>query len=101
MEMATAIDEVVANYISKILSREMYPEQSYKSCSGVLNLAKRVGKQRLINACRRADGYGLYNYGIIDQILRSKADNIAFEDDEPTNPSIPLHENIRGQEYYE
>jgi len=101
MEMATAIDEVVANYISKILSREMYPEQSYKSCSGVLNLAKRVGKQRLINACRRADGYGLYNYGIIDQILRSKADNIAFEDNEPTNPSIPLHENIRGQEYYE
>ena len=101
MEMATAIDEVVANYISKILSREMYPEQSYKSCSGVLNLAKRVGKQRLINACRRADGYGLYNYGIIDQILRSKADNIAFEDDEPTNPSIPLHENIRGQDYYE
>ena len=101
MEMATAIDEVVANYISKILSREMYPEQSYKSCSGVLNLAKRVGKQRLINACRRADGYGLYNYGIIDQILRSKADNIAFEDDEPTNPTIPLHENIRGQEYYE
>lgn len=80
MEMATAIDEVVANYISKILSREMYPEQSYKSCSGVLNLAKRVGKQRLINACRRADGYGLYNYGIIDQILRSKADNIAFEE---------------------
>jgi transposase len=101
MEMATTIDEVVANYISKILSREMYPEQSYKSCSGVLNLAKRVGKQRLINACRRADGYGLYNYGIIDQILRSKADNIAFEDDEPTNPSIPLHENIRGQDYYE
>jgi hypothetical protein len=101
MEMATAIDEVVANYISKILSREMYPEQSYKSCSGVLNLAKRVGKQRLINACRRADGYGLYNYGIIDQILRSKADNIAFEDDEPTNPSMPLHENIRGQDYYE
>lgn len=101
MEMATAIDEVVANYIAKILSREMYPEQSYKSCSGVLNLAKRVGKQRLINACKRADGYGLYNYGIIDQILRSKADNIAFEDDEPTNPSMPLHENIRGQDYYE
>ncbi len=101
IEMATAIDEVVANYISKILSREMYPEQSYKSCSGVLNLAKRVGKQRLINACRRADGYGLYNYGIIDQILRSKADNIAFEDDEPTNPSMPLHGNIRGQDYYE
>jgi transposase len=100
MAMATAIDIVVANYIAKILSREMYPEQSYKSCSGVLNLAKRVGKERIINACKRADSYGLYNYGIIDQILRSKADYIAFEDD-LANPSMPSHENIRGQNYYE
>jgi transposase len=100
MAMATAIDEVVASYIAKILSREMYPEQSYKSCSGVLSLAKRVGKQRLINACKRADSYNLYNYGIIDQILRSKADYIAFEDD-LSNPDMPPHENIRGQDYYE
>jgi transposase len=100
IEMAKAIDEVVANYISKILSREMYPEQSYKSCSGVLSLAKRVGKQRLINACKRADSYSIYNYGIIDQILRSKADYIALEDD-LFNPSMPPHENIRGQDYYE
>lgn len=100
MATATAIDEVVATYISKILSREMYPEQSYKSCSGVLNLAKRVGNQRLINACKRADSYGIYNYGIIDQILRSKADYIDFEDELP-NPSMPSHENIRGQDYYE
>jgi transposase len=100
MAIATAIDEVVANYIAKILAREMYPEQSYKSCSGVLNLAKRVGNQRLINACKRADSYSLYNYGIIDQILRSKADFIAFEDDIP-HPSMPSHDNIRGQDYYE
>jgi transposase len=100
MERATAIDEVVANYISKILSREMYPEQSYKSCSGVLNLASRYPKERVINACKRADSYNIYNYGIIDQILRSKADYIAFEDD-LSNPSMPPHENIRGQNYYE
>ena len=100
MERATAIDEVVANYISKILSREMYPEQSYKSCSGVLNLASRYTKERMINACKRADSYNVYNYGIIDQILRSKADYIAFEDD-LSNPSMPTHENIRGQDYYE
>ena len=100
MAMASAIDEVVANYIAKILAREMYPEQSYKSCSGVLSFANRVGKQRLINACKRADSYNLYNYGIIDQILRSKADYIAFEDDLP-NPDMPLHGNIRGQNYYQ
>jgi transposase len=100
MATASSIGEVVAHYIAKILAREMYPEQSYKSCSGVLSFAKRVGNARLINACKRADSFGIYNYGIIDQILRSKADAIPFED-EISNPDMPSHENIRGQNYYE
>jgi len=100
MTMAAVISQEVADYVAKILAREQYPEQSYKSCSGVLSFAKRVGNQRLTNACKRADSYGLYNYGIIDQILRSKADFIAFEEEEP-NPSMPSHDNIRGQHYYE
>lgn len=100
MSTATAISEIVAQYIAKILARELYPEQSYKSCSGVLSFAKRVGHIRLTNACKRADGFGLYNYGIIDQILRSKADAIPFED-ETINENMPEHENIRGQHYYE
>lgn len=100
MATASSIGEAVAQYIAKILAREMYPEQSYKSCSGVLSFAKRVGNNRLINACKRADGFGIYNYGIIDQILRSKADAIPFEDEIP-NSVMPLHENIRGQDYYE
>jgi hypothetical protein len=100
MATATAISEVVAQYIGKILAREMYPEQSYKSCSGVLSFAKRVGNTRLTNACKRADSYGVYNYGIIDQILRSKADQIPV-DDEIINPYMPSHDNIRGQDYYE
>jgi len=100
MATASSIGEAVAQYIARILAREMYPEQSYKSCSGVLSFAKRVGNARLINACKRADSFGIYNYGIIDQILRSKADGIPFEDEIP-NPVMPLHENIRGQDYYE
>lgn len=102
MTIAEAIGEAVANYIAKILAREQYPEQSYRSCSGVLGFAKRagVGNQRLINACKRADSYGVYNYNIIDQILRSKADHIVF-DDEQEPSTMPSHENIRGQNYYE
>jgi transposase len=100
MATASSISEVVAQYIAKILARELYPEQSYKSCSGVLSFAKRVGNARLINACKRADSFGIYNYGIIDQILRSNADAIPFED-EIANPDMPSHENIRGQDYYE
>ena len=100
MATASAISDIVAGYIAKILSRELYPEQSYKSCSGVLSFAKRVGNVRLSNACKRADSFGIYNYGIIDQILRSKADTISFEDELP-NLYMPAHDNIRGQDYYE
>lgn len=102
MASATAIGEAVANYIAKILAREQYPEQSFRSCSGVLSFAKRagIGPQRLINACKRADSYGVYNYNIIDQILRSKADHIVFDDEEEPS-TMPSHENIRGQNYYE
>jgi transposase len=100
MTTANEIGAGVAQYIAKILAREVYPEQSYRSCSGVLNFAKRVGNTRLINACKRADSYGIYNYGIIDQILRSKADAIPMEDEIPTT-DMPTHENVRGADYFE
>lgn len=100
MTTANEIGESVAQYIAKILAREVYPEQSYKSCTGVLNFAKRVGNARLVNACKRADSYGVYNYGIIDQILRTKADAIPIEDEIPTT-DMPSHENVRGADYYE
>ena len=100
MATAASFGAVVAQYIAKILARELYPEQSYKSCSGVLSFAKRVGNTRLINACKRADSYGIYNYGIIDQIMRSKADAIPVEDEIP-GQDMPSHENICGQNYFE
>ena len=100
MTTANAIGESVAKYIAKILAREVYPEQSYRSCIGVLSFAKRVGDTRLINACKRAESYGIYNYGIIDQILRSKADTIPMEDEIP-NTDMPSHDNVRGADYYE
>ena len=49
-------------FIVHILERKQHPEQAYKSCMGVLSLAKKVGEDRLINACKRAIEYNLYNY---------------------------------------
>lgn len=88
MSTASAIGEIVAAYKAKILAREVYPEHSYKSCSVVLSFTKRVGNTRLVNVCKRADSYSVYNYGIIDQILRTKADAIPMED-EILNTDMP------------
>ena len=98
------IDPVVAGYIEKVLARNEYPEKNYRACQGIINFKKRVGDTRLINACRRADSFNVYNYGIIERILLSKADFIPMDDEsEQTNdePSMPQHDNIRGEDYYQ
>lgn len=57
-------------YIIAILEKKQHPEQSYKSCLGVLHLAKKYGRERLDGACRRAAEYGAYNYNMVERILK-------------------------------
>jgi transposase len=99
IEEASAIHEHVAIYIIEIIERKQHPEQAYKSCSGILNLKRKVGSERLINACRRAHSFGVYNYPIIVQILEKKLDQWA--DDQKEEIPMPQHPNIRGGDYYE
>jgi transposase len=98
------IGVAVMEYIKKVLARNEYPEKNYRACQGIINYKKRVGETRLINACRRADSFNVYNFGIIERILRSKADFIPLDDEQqlPLNSNaMPLHDNIRGEDYYE
>ncbi len=97
---AAAIHPDVKTFITQIFERKKHPEQSYKSCMGVLSFEKKVGKDRLIKACQRALDYEIYNYKIIQKILDTKMDQ--FGDDEKQEQlTIPDHENIRGEDYYQ
>jgi len=98
------IGEAVAAYIKKVLSRNEYPEKNYRACQGIINYKKRVGATRLTNACRRADSFNVYNFGIIERILKSKADFIPLDDELPPahgGNGMPQHDNIRGEDYYQ
>ena len=97
---ASSIHEDVRLYILKILERKQHPEQAYKSCIGILSFSRKVGNERLQMACRRALGYGIYNYKTIQSILENKMDSYQdnlFADELP----MPSHENIRGEDYYQ
>jgi len=95
---AGKIDESVKEFIINILERKQHPEQSYKSCMGVLAFAKKVGNERLASACKRALEHQVYNYKIIQKILEKGLDKI--DNDEPEDPELPFHDNIRGTNYY-
>jgi transposase len=98
LHWAEGIHEDVKLYILKILDRKQHPEQAYKSCVGVLSFAKKVGNERLIKACQRALDYGIYNYKTIQKILEKGLDK---HDEENEQLQMPLHENIRGENYYQ
>jgi transposase len=98
------IDVAVMEYIKKVLSRNEYPEKNYRACQGIINYKKRVGATRLINACKRADSFNVYNFGIIERILISKADFIPLDEVQSTSNdgnNMPHHDNIRGEDYYQ
>lgn len=94
---AKAIDVVVEEYIRQVLLKKQHPEQAYKSCQGILSFASRVGVARLINACKRANEVGYYNYKTIDDILKRHLDKY---ENEPSTTAMPSHDNIRGGDYY-
>jgi hypothetical protein len=99
---AQEIHEDVALYIQSILEHKQHPEQAYKSCSGILHLHRKFGSERLINACRRAQSYRVFNYPIILQILGKNLDSLTAEEqlDAAATTEMPEHDNIRGKSYY-
>ena len=99
---AENIGQEVKELIFHILEKKQHPEQGYKSCIGILSLAKKYGNEGLINACRRALEYGFYNYKTVQNILEKGLDTMNEDDIEiHSQLEIPMHENIRGQEYYQ
>lgn len=98
IQEAEQIHEDVARYISAVLEHKSYPEQAYKSCSGILSFARRVGHERLANACRWAENLRQYNYPIIEEILTKQLDGLQPEAEQGV---IPSHKNIRRKDYYQ
>jgi transposase len=101
LKRAQVIGADTYKYILEILNRRQHPEQSYKTCQGILNYAYKVGNDRLNAACRRAEFYGDYSYKTIVSILEKGLDKEAFDlDPEKDYRPMPKHGNIRGNNYY-
>jgi len=85
--------------VQSILKEKKFPEQAFKSCSGVIHLSKKFGDVRLAKACKRAISYGTYSYQTVKEILLKNLDK---NDEEQLPLMLPVeHENVRGSDYYE
>jgi hypothetical protein len=98
IKWAESIDESVKTFIIRLMDSKAHPEQAYKACQGVLGYERKVGRERLINACKRAIEYENYSYHAIKSILENKYDLLSYTE---LLTDIPQHENIRGENYYQ
>jgi transposase len=81
-----------------ILCERPHPEQGFRSCLGILRLAKRYGDARLESACVRAVAVNARSYRIVESMLRRGLDSTPLAQDAPS--LVADHENLRGPDYY-
>ncbi len=100
VNQANAISEEVALFIERLMESKTHPEMAYKACSGVISLGKRMGNDRLINACKKAIKFGVYHYHFIEDLLKKNIENQDLGEWSEIKPT-PSHKNVRGKEYYD
>lgn len=85
--------------VETILRTRRHPEQGFRSCVGILRLAKGYGAERLETACERALDIGARSYTSVASILKNGLDRQPRRaPPEPT--AIQPHANLRGAGYY-
>lgn len=99
LSWADGIGTPTRSVIEKILASKSHPEQAYKSCVGILGFARKVGNERLNNACKRAIYYQSYSYQGVKSILDKGLDKQKVTEEKQY--VLPLHDNIRGKDYYQ
>ena len=97
-EDARRIGPHVHGFVVAVMGRQNNPEFGFRSCYGVLRLAKGHEPERFDAACRYALELGVKTYRDLDNILRTGADRA---DSEQADNGEPIdHSNIRGASYY-
>ncbi|KAB2910166.1 MAG: IS21 family transposase [Hyphomicrobiaceae bacterium] len=95
---AAGIGPQTAILVEVIMRERTHPEQGFRSCVGIIGLAKSYGPERLEAACSRALEIGARSYTSVVSILKNNLDR-----NRPATPAegpAIVHANIRGSTYF-
>jgi len=88
-----------AQLIAAVLTSRLHPQQAYRTCLGILGLAKRYTAARLEAACRYALPAGIRSYKGLHHILDAQLDRLTPVETPPAVLTTD-HANVRGPAYY-
>jgi transposase len=80
--------------IEAIMEHRVHPEHGFRSCLGIVRLAKLYTPERVEEACKRALELKAYNYKSVKSLLEHGLEKVS-----PTirEKITPLHDHVRGE----
>lgn len=96
---AAGVGDNARALVEVILRSRRHPEQGFRSCVGILRLARTFGSDRLEAACGRSLEIGAHSWSSVRSILQNGLDRSARRPT-PSNHVNPDHGNLRGPGYY-
>jgi len=97
IEWAIRIGPQTAALVEATLRSRPFPEQAYRSCLGILSLARKYDPVLLEQACQSVFEAKEFSYKALVQELIYLQKQVTA----PLVETLPTHENIRGAEYYQ
>jgi transposase len=90
---AAKVGPQTAVYMTALLRSRPYPQQAFRTCLGVLDLARKHSSIHIELACQHLLPANLLTY----QDLKSELEQLS---NEVSTQPLPAHENVRGDGYY-
>jgi len=97
VEWAENIGPQTAALVSATLKSRPFPQQAYRSCLGILSLAKKHNRVQIERACQAS----LEAQGLSYKAVKEELEWIMKQTAPPVPEKLPAHENIRGKDYYQ
>ena len=97
----TSVGPETGALVAGILERRPHPEQGYRSCLGLMRLARDYSPERMEAAAVRAVSAGAYSFKAVKNILARGLEQAKLpEASEPEGALLLFHEHLRGPDYY-
>ena len=98
--LGRSVGPATAGVCERILDSKPHPEMGFRSCLGIIRLAKQYSTERVEAAARRALALNACSYQSVKSILERGLDRQPVEPAPPSRPPLE-HDNIRGAEYFD
>jgi len=95
---AEKIGPWTVRFMQGVFDKRKHPALGYRTCQGVLRLAKKYGPARIEAACQKASAVSGFAYRTLESLLVHNLDQIHQA---PAIEQKIIHLNIRGANYYQ